>query len=132
MSSESVDNSIVLQEVFSPRSWKETGPVTERKQFIEDGLVGGCRDLAGLCPTNRDQPRTGARLGATVPDFGRGGFGGSITRPPGRRGGIPAEMKRWRQPPAPWARIRQCAQALPQLSQLGCGQSQPLAPPLPR
>ena len=32
-------------------SWKDTGPVIERKQLIEDWLAGGRCDLAGLGQT---------------------------------------------------------------------------------
>ena len=35
----------------SKMAWKDTGPVAERKQFIEDWLAGGRRDLAGLSRT---------------------------------------------------------------------------------
>ena len=38
---------------------KKIGPVAERKQFIEDWLAGGCRDLAGLSRTYGISRKTG-------------------------------------------------------------------------
>ena len=32
----------------SKMPWNDTGPVEERKRFVEDWLAGGCRDVAGL------------------------------------------------------------------------------------
>ena len=32
----------------SKMPWKDTGPVEERKKFVEDWLAGGRRDVAGI------------------------------------------------------------------------------------
>ena len=76
----------------SKMPWKDTGPVAERKQFIEDWLAGGLRDLAGLSRTYGICRKTGHRW---VQRFLAAGWPSrtNYTRPPDRAGRGPAEME---------------------------------------
>ena len=74
--------------------WKDTGPVAERKQFIEDWLAGGRRDLAGLSRTYGISCKTGHKW---VQRFLAGGVAALEDRSHARQdraGRVPAEMER--------------------------------------
>ena len=74
--------------------WKDTGPVEERKKFIEDWLAGGRRDVAGLSRTYGISRKTGHKW---VQRFMEGGLEGLADRTHARRdraGRVPAEMER--------------------------------------
>ena len=66
----------------------------ERKKFIEDGLAGGRRDVAGLSRTYGISRKTGHKW---VQRFMEGGLEGLADRTHARRdraGRVPAEMER--------------------------------------
>ena len=57
--------------------WKDTGPVEERKRFIEDWLAGGRRDVAGLSRTYGISRKTGHKW---IQRFLEGGLEGLADR----------------------------------------------------
>ena len=78
----------------SKMPWKDTGPVQERKQFIEDWLAGGRCDQAGggLDRTYGICRKTGHKWVQPFLAAGRPSRT-DCTRPPDRAGLDPAEME---------------------------------------
>ena len=60
----------------SKMPWKDTGPVAERKRFIEDWLAGGRRDVAGLSRTYGISRQTGHKWVQRFIEGGQAGLAG--------------------------------------------------------
>ena len=77
----------------SKMPWKDTGPVEERKRFIEDWLAGGRRDVAGLSRTYGISRQTGHKWVQRFQEGGQACLADRSHARPNRARRGPAQME---------------------------------------